>query len=217
MGCSDCGAKGGCDTRKGVQRVALDEVVAAIYPDRTWGRPDDEARFGAGVRRREVRRIGRALSEVTRAPSFFRAGADEDLCDFVYLLCVGRSPALIEVRDGLAAPESDDGIEEKYLRVCFSSVARMAAVQEVTLTLEGGTIREAPRAGVFDPILLKRMQKVVALCEASDIAHIDFGLLDLPLEGGNPGDYETRYGVAPRLANFLFFAQPPTTATLSTI
>lgn len=213
MGCSDCGRKGGCDDRKGVQRVVLDDVVARLYPDRTWGRPDDEARFGAGVPRREVRRLARAMAELAQAPSFFRAGGADDLCDFVYLLCVGRRPALIEVRDGAAAPEPAARIDEKYLRVAFSSVARLAAVQEVAMSLADGALTESPRAGVFDPVLLKRMQRLVALLEASDVAHIDFGLLDVPLDGGRPGAYLDRYGTPPRLANFLFFADPPTTAT----
>ncbi len=215
MGCSDCGRKGGCDERKGSQRVVLDEVVARLYPDRTWGRPDDEARFGAGVPRREARRLARAMAELLRAPTFFRAGGADDLCDFVYVLCVGRRPSLVEVRDGLAAADADgaERIEERYLRVAFSTVARLAAVQEVTMSLADGALAEAPRAGVFDPVLLDRMRRLVALLEASDVAHIDFGLLDVPLDGADPGAYLDRYGVAPRLANFLFFADPPTTAS----
>ena len=94
-------------------------------------------------------------------------------------------------------------------------------MQEVTLSLEvseedGGdgeavqVVRELSRPGVFDPILLKRVRKVVALLEASDVAHIDFGLLDRPLDGAQPGDYEARYGTAPMLVNFLFQAAPAT-------
>lgn len=217
MGCSDCGRKGGCDERKGTQRGVLDGVIASVYPERVWGRPDDEARFGAGVPRGEVKRLARSISALVKAPTFFRAGADEDLCDFVWVLCVGREPALVEVRDGRAAiPEHDARLEDRYLRVCFSTVARLAAVQEVTLALDGGAVvEETPRPGVFDPALLKRMQKVVALLEASDVAHIDFGLLDVPLDGGAPGEYVARYGVEPRLANWLFYAAPPTTRTVT--
>jgi hypothetical protein len=209
-----------------VQRVVLDAAVASLYPGREWGRPDDEARFRAGVPRSEVRRLARSLSALAKAPTYFRAGAEEDLCDFVWVLCVGRAPALLEVREGRAEVESPH-IEEKYLRVCFSTVARLAAVQEVTLTLDadehgapgspGVMIREAPRPGVFDPLLLKRMQKIVALCEASDVAHIDFGLLDVPLDGARPGVYVERYGVEPRLLNFLFYAQPSTTASVTAL
>lgn len=220
MGCSDCGNRGGCDSRKGTQRELLAATIERVYPTRTWGRPDDEARFGAGVPRREARRLGRSLAAVVQAPARFRPGEPEDLCDFVWILCVGREPPLLDVRDGLAeaAPDEVPGvvIEERYLRVAFSSVARMAAVQEVALALDGETIRETARPGVFDPILLKRMQKVVALLEASDIAHVDFGLLDVPLDGAEPGDYAERYGVAPRLVNFLFQAAPATASRITT-
>jgi len=215
MGCTDCRAKGGCDARKGVQRATLDEVVARVYPDRTWGRPDDEARFGAGVSSREAKRLARAMAAVLRAPTFFRAGADDDLCWFVWVLCVGRRPSLLEAREGALAEAPR--IEERWLRVALSTVARLAAVQEVSLVLDGGLLVESPRAGVFDPILLDRVQRLVALLEASDVAHVDFGLLDVPLDGAADGDYHARFGVSPRLANFLFFAQPPTTATSTLI
>src|SRR5579862_4682853 len=105
MGCSGCTKTDGCEANKGPQRVVIDELMAAIYPDRTWGRPDDEARFGAGVRPREAQRLARALSAVTRAPAFYRPGGPDDLCDFVWILCLGREPALVDVRDGLRAPE----------------------------------------------------------------------------------------------------------------
>jgi hypothetical protein len=224
MGCADCGtpgAKGGCDERKGLARERIDALIDRVYPDRTWGRLDDEARFGAGVTRGEARRIGRSLSELLRAPTFFRAGADDDLCDFVWVLCLGRSPCLLELRDrGLAQPAlaelaaAGGRVEERYLRVCLSSLGRVAAIQEVVLTLEadgaGALCREAPRAGVFDPTLLQRLRKAVALLEAQEIAHLDFGLLDLPLDGAQPGDYPERFGVAPTVANFLFYAPPPT-------
>lgn len=220
-GCTDCSSKGGCDERKGVQRGLFDDVLGRVYPDRTWGRPDDEARFGAGVGRRETQRLRRTIAEVLRAPTYFRAGNDDDLCDFVYVLCVGREPALVEVREGRATAEAGGRIDERYLRVALSSVARMGAVQEVAMTLDDGAsgaeVREAPRPGVFDPLLLNRMQKLVALLEAAGIAHIDFGLLDRPLEDSAPGDYVERFGVEPRLVNFLFFADPPTTHAVTIV
>ena len=54
-----------------------------------------------------------------------------------------------------------------------------------------------------------------ALLEASDIAHLDFGLLDVPLADSAPGDYAARYGVEPRLANFLFQAAPSTVRSVT--
>ena len=61
--------------------MVLDEVLARIYPlpDRAWGRPDDEARFRAGIGRDEVRRLGRSLASVAKAPVFFRPGADDEI------------------------------------------------------------------------------------------------------------------------------------------
>ncbi len=216
MGCTDCGNKGGCDARKHAQRERFDEALGRVYPDRTWGRLDDEARFGAGVARSEARRLARAIAAGLEAPTFFRPGGDDDLCDFVYVLCVGRAPALLEVRDGLAAPEAGP-IEERYLRLALSSVARLGAVQEVAMSLDRAEVIEAPRSGVFDPTLLRRMQKLVALLEDSDVTHVDFGMIDRPLEGSAPGAYVERFGVEPRLVNFLFFAQPAMTRTITPV
>jgi hypothetical protein len=223
VGCSDCGAKGGCDTRKGAQHEVLDGVLARIYPERVWGRPDDEARFRAGVSRGEARRMARSLSTLLKAPTRFRPGAEEDLCDFVWVLCVGREPSLLEVREGTAAPESPR-IEETWLRVALSTVGRLAAVQEVRLSLAAETesdapesyvVREQPRAGVYDPVLLQRVRKLSAFLEASDVRYLDFGLLDVPVEGGGDGGYAERYGAPPKLANYLFYAAPPTTQVIT--
>jgi hypothetical protein len=228
VGCSDCGAKGGCDTRKGAQHEVLEGVLARIYPDRLWGRPDDEARFRAGISRGEAQRMARSISSLLRAPTRFRPGAEEDLCDFVWILCVGREPSLLEVREGRAAAESPR-IEETWLRVALSTVARLAAVQEVRLVLSAepemdagsGTgmsiVRELPRAGVYDPVLLQRLRKLTGFLEASDVRYLDFGLLDVPVEGGSDGGYTDRYGVAPRLVNYLFYAAPPTTQVIASL
>jgi hypothetical protein len=219
MSCSTCTKSGGCETNKGPQRLLLDETMAKIYPTRTWGQPDDEARFMAGVRRAEVMRLQKALAVATKAPTFFRAGADDDLADFVYVLCLGREPALVDVRDGLADVPDEAPIRERYLRVAFSSVVRAATVQEVAMELdvENGArvIKELPQPGVYDAKILKRMRSVVDLVEASDIEHIDFGLVDKPVANAEFASYVERYGVEPTLANFLFFAQPARTASLS--
>jgi hypothetical protein len=212
VGCADCDKSGGCESHKGPQRAALDAAIARVYPSKTWGRPDDEARFGAGVPSREVRRIARALSVACRAPAFHRAARPDDLCELVYVLCVGREPALIEVRDGRASAEGD-GIRERYLRVAFSTVARIACVQEVAMELDAGILRELPQPGVYDGKLLKRMRAIVDLVEANDIEHIDFGLLDVERDDLDGGDYRERYGCAPALVNFLFYAEPARTAS----
>lgn len=224
MSCAGCKKKTdgtGCETHKAPQRVILDETIARVYPSRTWGQPDDEARFGTGVRPSEVLRLSRSLSVVCKAPTFVREGGDEDLCSFVYILCVGRAPSLLDVRDGLAPldfGEGEERVRERYLRVALSSVGRLATVQEVSLEadrLPSGEleIRELPRPGVYDKILLKRMRAVVDLLTASDLTHVDFGLVDKPLPDGHAGDYEARYAVQPHLVNWLFYAAPPTTAS----
>ncbi len=220
MGCGSCTRSGGCETNKGPQRVLLAEVLGRVYPERTWGRPDDAARFGAGLRASEVRRLARSIAQATGVPAYYRPGAPEDLCDFVYVLCFGRPPALIEVRDRGVQPEADL-VRDRYLRVAFSSVARAAAIQEVAVELDrverDWIVRELPRPGVFDAKLLKRMQKIVDLLEASDIEHLDFGMVAKPAEGYQPGDYVERYGVEPALVNFLFYAQPASTTSTTVI
>ena len=48
-GCTNCAAKTGCSSRKGEMFALIDDILARLYPTRTWGEPDDEARFEAGV------------------------------------------------------------------------------------------------------------------------------------------------------------------------
>src|SRR5947207_3151845 len=72
---------------------------------------------------------------------------------------------------------------------------------------------EAPRSGVFDPILLPRMQKLVAVLSSLEVRHLDFGDLTQPPPGFEGGDYESRYGNRPALVNYLFFPQPASAIT----
>jgi hypothetical protein len=216
MGCADCkSGGGGCESHKGPQRAAIEEIMSAIYPDRTWGRPDDEARFRAGIPAREARGLGRSISTAAKAPTFFRDGGPDDLCHYVYVLCLGREPALVDVRDGLAPPEADH-VRERYLRVHLSTVARLATIQEVAMELDqtpdGWLLRELPLPGVYDAKLLKRMRAIVDLVEASDIEHLDFGMVDKAYPDAIAGEYAERYGVEPALVNFLFYAQPARTS-----
>jgi hypothetical protein len=210
VGCADCDISGGCESHKGPQREALEAALARVYPSRAWGCPDDEARFGAGVPTREVKRIARALAVACRAPTFWRPAEPDDLCEWVWVLCVGREPALVEVRDG-RAPADSESVKERYLRVAFSTVARIACVQEVALELDGGVLRELPQPGVYDGKLLRRMRAIVDLVGANDIEHIDYGLLDVTRDDFDGGEYQARYGCAPTLANYLFYAQPART------
>ncbi len=77
--------------------------------------------------------------------------------------------------------------------------------------------RELPLPGVYDAKLLKRMRAIVDLVEAHDIEHLDFGLVDKPAPEAQPGDYVERYGVAPALVNFLFYAQPARTSSITVL
>jgi len=219
MGCSNCtrSASGGCEAHKVPQRASIEAALSTVYPTATWGEPSDEPRFGAGISTAEGRRLARALAVATRAPTYHRPGGPDDLCDHIDVLCVGRTPAIVELLDAAQPPPPEaDRIRERYLRVSLSTVARLACVQEVAMELdrEGElvVVRELPQPGVYDAKLLKRMRAIVDLLQASDIEHLDFGLVDVPWAGARPGEYVARFGVEPTIANFLFFAAPARTA-----
>jgi hypothetical protein len=220
MGCTDCSRSGGCGTRKGEEKELLAELLGTIYPSRRWGAPDDAARWRRGLPERDARRLQRAASATLRAPTFFRTGQDDESCDYIYVLCVGRQPSLLELREAqtLQMPEGD-AIRERYLRVALSAMGRVAAVQEVAfnLDLEGDlyVLREQPRDGIYDPILLERTRRLVALLVEWELTYLDFGLLMKPpsvyLPGFHEGDYGERYEQQPvRTVNCLFYPQPPT-------
>jgi len=232
MGCAGCAKKttgDGCETHKTPQRAALAEALARCYgAGPTWGRLDDEACMGQGVRAGEVTRLAQALAAATRAPTFVRPGGDEDLCAYIYVLCVGRVPSLLDIRDDrvpsdLAGPsiaQGEERIRERYLRVAVSQVARLATVQEVAFELDrtddgAVEIRELTRPGVYDPILLKRLRAIVDLLLASDVLHVDFGLVDRPVEGADESGYLARFATRPHLVNYLFFAAPVATASVT--
>src|SRR5262245_28345114 len=122
MGCTDCGRKGGCSTRKGEERQLLSELLGRLYPSGRLGELDDAAAFRQGVPPREARRLARHAAELLQAPTRFVAGDETEACDYVYVLCVGREPGLLELRDRdvLDVPDGDR-IRERYLRVALSS------------------------------------------------------------------------------------------------
>lgn len=220
-GCTSCGSKAGCDHRKADMFAELDRVIARLYPTRRWGEPDDAARLEAGVGEEEGQALAEELAVALDAATFFRPGGEHEYCDYVYVLCVGREPCAVQIRDGAVAVPAEVGdgtrLDERYLRVCLSSLARVAGVQEVAMTLERSgdelLIRELPRAGVYDAPLLRRMQKLVAILPAYDIRHLDFGEISAPIEGFDPGDYAARYGGEPHRASYLFYPHPTTSET----
>jgi hypothetical protein len=223
-GCTNCGNKGGCDSRKHGMFAAVDEALERLYPTKRWTERDEAAGFGAGVTSAEGEALARALASRLKTLALYRPGTAEETCDYVYVLCVGRAPSLIEHVLGIAGRVDDvlpdGGIDELYLRVALSTVARFAGVQQVSLQATGGVgegeplvVTESTRGGVFDPILLPRFQKLVAVLAEQDIRHLDFGeIVEAPADF-DPGDYAERYGGVPAIANYLFFPQPAATVT----
>ncbi len=229
MGCSTCktgcsSSDGGCSTQKSAQRQFLDGLLPRLYPSRTLGALDVEVAWDEGIQQAECERLGQQIATVTKAPVYLGPASDDDLCRYLYVLCIGREPPLVQLRQSstLINLESDR-IRERYLRVGLSSVARVACVQEVAMELDLSTgegtpvamIRELPRAGVFDPMLLKRLQRIVDLLTAYEIRHLDLGILEQPASslGLVDAGYVERFGMEPQLGNFLFFAAPAVTTT----
>lgn len=223
MGCTDCGRKGGCDHRKQGMFAALDELMAGLYPTRRWDERDDAAALdlaGGAPAADDADAVASAVAHRLQTAAMFRPGDPEEWCDYVYVLCLGRTPSILEVREGAAAALEDggaDGLEERYLRVALSSVGRYAGVQEVAMTLKRDgdslVITESSRSGVFDPVLLPRFQSVVAVLAELDIRHLDFGEIVTAPEGYDPGSYAERYGSEPVIANYLFSPHPPAAVT----
>ena len=240
---SECGREDGCGTRKAEQTEVLDRLLSELYPSRRWGQPDEVRCFRNGLGEAEVLRLGQQLADVLKAPVYFVPGGPDDFCSFLYVLCIGRPPALVELRAEPEAATTTDGatyaltpeaatIRERYLRLCCSRIVRAVCVQEVAMELELGApasdaaapdpaavavIKELPLPGVFDPKLLKRFQKTVDLLMAQGIEHLDMGLLDVPaaMRALDGSAYLERYGDEPALLNFFFYAQPVRTAALS--
>jgi hypothetical protein len=227
-GCTNCGSKAGCDHRKGDMMASVEDVLARAYPSRTWGEVDDAAAVaalvGGGVGADEGAALAEELAAELTAATFYVPGAPEDLCDYVYVLALGRPPCLLQVRDLGASPaDLEPGpIRELYLRVCLSSLARLAAVQQIAMEADpvpgdvGWIVRETRRAGVYDAPLLRRLQRLVALLPAYDLVSVDFGDISAPPPGFHPGSWPALYGgAAPAVANYLFFPEPATLVTTS--
>lgn len=220
-GCTDCGKKGGCDHRKGAMFAALETALARLYPTRRWDERDTSAEEGVTAEVAEGLRV--RLAEALGAPVIARRGGPDELCDFLYVLCFGRAPSLASLAfdapiagESLAsilheAPGPRLGVDELHLRVALSSVAPFVGVQEVRLRLRGEAggylLEEEVRSGVFDPVLLRRFQRVVAVLTEVRLRHLDFGDLTVPPAGYAGGSYVDLHGVEPCIANYLFFPQ----------
>jgi hypothetical protein len=206
--------------------AAIEEALLRLYPDRCWHERTDapvrgvSATLGLGLAERLARRLS--------ARTVFLPGTEPGSCSYVYVLCTGRPPALIDRREGFgpAAPIADDSpgrgaLEELYLRVALSGLAPFAAVQQATLRGEplGDRllVEETPRSGVFDPLLLRRFQQLVAVLAELGIRHLDCGEIVEGPAGFDPGDYPRRFGGQPGIINYLFFPQPAVTVTSTVV
>lgn len=220
-GCTSCGNKGGCDSRKDEMMAAIAGALTRVYPTRRWGEWDPEVALAEGVADEEIEALAGALRQRLRTSVVRRPGREDELCDYLYVLCVGREPALAHLFGQEGPPsgttyEDAERANETYLRVALSSLSKLAGVQEVSLGLESradgsAVLIERPRAGVFSPVLLKRFQTVVAVLVERDIRHLDFGDILSPPEGFDAGDYGVSFEGPPAVANYFFFPQPSTT------
>lgn len=195
----------------------VDDVLAQLYPTRTWGEARDEETHAMPPD--ELSALAEELAMELKAATFVRPGDDSEPCDYIYVMCMGRAPCILQVRDeGVPVPaewETADRIDELYLRVVIGQRAHVAAVQQIAMSAtrepDGSfTIREAPRAGVYDAPLLPRMQKLVAVLPAYDLMHVDFGEIAHAPPGFHAGSWAELFGGQPSIANYLFFPQPTT-------
>jgi hypothetical protein len=218
--------------------ASVDHALELLYPTRTWGEPDDAQAAGWAIE--DTAALADELASELAAATFVREGGDDEPCDYIYVLCMGRTPCVVQVRDhGVPAPaEWEQGfaakpsiswaLEELYLRVVISQRARVAAVQQVAIDLvrtDGGwLVRERPRAGVYDAPLLSRMQKLVAILPAYDLLHLDFGEIAHAPPGYHAGAWREMFGPessvpgpGPAIANYLFYPQPTTMVATTVI
>ena len=219
-GCTNCNSKAGCDDRKGTMLADVDQALAQLYPTRTWGEPVDDAELAVGLPLDELAALADELAGELVAATFVRPGDDDETCDYIYVLCLGRAPCIAQVRDhGVVAPDewAASRVDEQYLRIVISHRARVAGVQQVAMTAEpcdgGYVIQERPRAGVYDAPLLHRMQKLVAILPAYDLLHVDFGDISHAPPGFHAGSWRELFGADPAIANYLFYPTPTTMVT----
>jgi hypothetical protein len=204
---------------------SVERTLEQLYPTKTWGELDDDA-CGGSLTGEELAGLADELASTLGAATFVREGVDEP-CDFIYVLCMGRTPCVVQVRDHDVAPPDEwettpGSITELYLRICISQRTRVAAIQQVAIDLvrtpDGDYIvHERPRAGVYDAPLLPRMQRVVAILPAYELLHVDFGEIAHAPPGFEAGEWRALYGGEPAIANYLFYALPTTSVVSTTL
>ena len=203
--------------------TTVDAALERLYPTRTWGEPDD--RIWEGLAADELAALADELATELRAATFVQPGGDHEPCDYIWILCMGRTPCVIQARDHGVPPPAEwrdvDALEEMYLRVVISHRARVAAVQQIAVQLvrrgDDFVVRQQPRAGVYDAPLLHRMQKLVAILPAYELLHVDFGEIAHAPPGFHPGAWRDLYGADPAIANYFFYPQPTTMISTTVI
>lgn len=231
-GCTSCSAKEGCSHRKGAMFEAIDTALARLYPTRAWGELSPSAWRTVCDPVADGPRLAKTLAEQLSAWVRFRAGEEEDFCDYLEVLCVGRTPCLFDLEAGHAPLAGFDGpTQEMYLRICLSRLDPLATVQQVAVALDierpdqttaalsgqEACLVEQPRAGVYDAFLLDRLQRIVAWLPEAGYTSVDFGDITNPPEGFSPGGYQALYGELPALVNYLFYAPPSTMQRIFTV
>ena len=219
-GCTDCAGNSGCDHRKSTMLGTVGDWLQRLYPTRTWGEIDDQLAMDSGISEEDALALAEELQVELKAATIFCRGSEEDLCDYIYVLCMGREPCALQMRDGEVPIPVELGaghdVHELYLRVALSSVAPLAVVQQVSvrMSLVNGQwiVREEMVAGVYDAPLLGRMQRLIALLPAYELTHVDMGEVSEPPAGFAHGDYHERFGQEPHRVNYLFFRNPSTIA-----
>lgn len=226
-GCTNCKGKSGCDDRKGSMFEALDETLARLYPTQTWGELDLAA-CAPALADDDLHGLARDLAGELDAQVIVRRGDDDEPCDYLYVLAMGRPPCALAVTDGGAPtpPEwarAPGPLHELYLRIAVSHLAPMAAVQQVAVEItpthdatgavDGFAVHERPRAGVYDAPLLPRLQRLVAVLPAYGLTHLDFGEISAARPGWRAGAWRDAYAGEPAVANYLFSPRPTTMPT----
>ncbi len=183
-----------------------------LYPTKTWGQLDDDVASHSGISQEDAQALAEEFATELKAATLYCAGTEEDLCDYIYILCQGREPCALQIQEGTPIPEElgpDDIVSELYLRVSLSSISPLVAVQEVSIVMSmvdgDWMVQEEFASGVYSAPLLKRFQRLVALLPAYDLIHVDMGEISTPPPGYDHGAYEEMYRCAPHQSNYLFF------------
>ena len=147
-------------------------------PDAHLGRARRRARRRA-CRRGSRRRSPRSSRGELRAATFVREGGDDEPCDYIYVLCMGRAPCIVQVRDHGVPPPAEWASVDRDRRAlpargdqpARAASRRCSRSRSSCSASDGGwLVRERPRAGVYDAPLLPRMQKLVAILPAYEPA-----------------------------------------------